>query len=946
MSDGAEGVSGAQLQRADESYLAPEARARRRIDKMLAAAGWAVQNYRQIALGAAHGVAVREFRMAAGHGRADYLLFIDRKAAGSIEAKPEGTTLTGVEWQSQKYTTGLPDPMEAWGSPLPFAYESTGMETTFTNALDPEPASRRVFLFHRPETLAEILDRLRDPDRSLQNATLRRRLTQMPPLDPKGLWSAQETAIRNTEMSLKTFKPRALIQMATGSGKTFTAANLSYRLIKFADARRILFLVDRANLGRQTLKEFQAFETPDDGRKFTELYNVQHLLGGSIDPVARVTISTIQRLYSILRGEELPADADEASAFEVEPSKPVEVTYNPSVPIETFDVIIVDEAHRSIYGVWRQVLEYFDAFIIGLTATPGKQTFGFFNQNLVMEYGYEQAVADNVNVDFDVYRIRTQIGEEGSTVEAGLVTRFRDRETREERYEKLDEDYDYEATQLDRSVVSQDQIRTVIKTFRDRLFIDIFPGRTEVPKTLIFAKSDAHADDIVRIVREEFGKGNDFAAKITYKSGSQGQKPEDLLASFRNSYNPRIAVTVDMIATGTDVKPLECVFFMRMVKSRSFFEQMRGRGVRVVNTTDLQGVTPDASVKDRFVLVDAVGVTETELIDVVPVERKRGVSLERLLQQVAMGTWDVDVASSVAARFAQLNAGLNERERQTLEEAAGQPLTAIAEAIFSALDADNQADAARAATGKPDPSGEEVRTAARKLMSTSLQPIADSPAFREQVVTIQQTHEQLIDESSKDVLIDSGYSKDATDRARATVESFRQFIEDSKDEITALQILYGHPYGARDLTFTEIRELADTIGLPPRRWTPERLWDAYETLEKSKVHGSTKTVLTNLVSLVRHAIGQEDELVAFPDQVAERYAAWLTQQDQAGQVFTHEQRAWLDSIASHIASSLRITTGDFEYTPFAERGGIGGAYRVFGDGLAEILDRLNKELVA
>jgi type I restriction enzyme R subunit len=760
------------------------------------------------------------------------------------------------------------------------------------------------------------------------------------------LWSAQEKAIRNTEDSLKSFKPRALIQMATGSGKTFTAANLSYRLVKFADARRILFLVDRANLGRQTLKEFQAFTTPDDGRKFTELYNVQHLQGDSIDRAARVTISTIQRLYALLKGEELAPELDEESAYEVEPSKPVEVTYDAAVPIETFDVIIVDEAHRSIYGVWRQVLEFFDAFIIGLTATPGKQTFGFFNQNLVMEYGYEQAVADAVNVDFDVYRIKTQISEDGSTIDAGLVTRFRDRETRSERLEKLDTDFDYEAKQLDRSVVAQDQIRTILQTFRDRLFVDIFPGRTEVPKTLIFAKSDAHADDIVRIVREEFGKGNDFAAKITYRSGSQGQKPEELLASFRNSYNPRIAVTVDMIATGTDVKPLECVFFMRMVKSRGFFEQMRGRGVRVVSPTDLQGVTPDATTKDRFVLVDAVGVTETELIDVVPVERKRGVSFEKLLHQVAVGTWDPDVASSVAIRLARLNGRLNDADRARLAEAAGQPITETVERVFASLDPDNQLDAARAVTGTLDPDPEEVAKSARGLMSDALAPIADRPEFRTLVVDIERIHEQAIDEYSKDQVIESGYSKDATDRARQTVESFQAFLEDHKDEITALQILYNRPYAARELTFTEVKELAEAIQLPPRRWTPERLWDAYETLEKSKVHGSTKSVLTNLVSLVRHAIGQEEELVAFPDQVAERYSAWLAQEEQAGRIFTDEQRAWLDRIAAHIATSLRITANDFEYTPFAERGGLGGAYRALGDDLTALLEDLNSELVA
>src|SRR5438876_3780171 len=266
--------------------------------------------------------------------------------------------------------------------------------------------------------------------------------------------------------------------MPTGSEKTFTAENVAYRLIRHADARRVLFLVDRAHLGRQTLKEFQQFTTPDDGRKFTELYNVQHLASQVIDPVARVCISTIQRMYSILKGEsELSPELDEASAYEIEPPAPVEVEYNPDVPIETFDVIIIDECHRSIYNLWRQVLEYFDAYLIGLTATPSKITFGFFNQNLVMEYPHEQAVADGVNVDFDVYRIRTQIGEAGSSVEAGYYVEKQERDTRAKRWEQLDEDLDYEARHLDRDVVAPDQIRTVVRTFRDKLFTEIFPGR-------------------------------------------------------------------------------------------------------------------------------------------------------------------------------------------------------------------------------------------------------------------------------------------------------------------------------------------------------------------------------------------------------------------------------------------------------------------------------------
>jgi type I restriction enzyme R subunit len=927
-----------------KDYLGPEARARLEVDRQLAECGWVVQRYRQINLAAGRGVAVREFPMEEGHGDADYLLFLDRKAVGVIEAKKAGSTLTGVEWQSAKYTTGLPDAVPALTKPLPFSYESTGIETRFTNGFDPDPASRQIFTFHRPEMLGDWLRAWREFG-GPEHATLRQRLSSLPPLDSAGLWPAQEVAIRNLEVSLRHFRPRALIQMATGSGKTFTAANACYRLIKHADARRILFLVDRANLGRQTLKEFQAFTTPDDRRKFTELYNVQLLQSNSIDTVSRVVITTIQRLYSILQGQpEMSADLDEVSTFELEPAAPVEVSYNPRVPIETFDVVVVDECHRSIYGVWRQVLDYFDAFVVGLTATPGKQTFGFFNQNLVMEYKHDQAVADGVNVDFDVSRIDTQITGQGSTVDAGLVTRFRDRQTRDVRLEKIDTDVTYNPSELDRKVVARDQIRTIVRTFREKL-PEIFPGRDHVPKTLIFAKDDSHADDIVQIVREEFGKGNDFAAKITYKSGSQGQRPEDLLASFRNSYNPRIAVTVDMIATGTDVKPLECVFFMRMVRSRNFFEQMKGRGVRVINPTDLQGVTPDAPAKDRFVIVDAVGVTEADLHDTVPLERHPTAPFEKLMQRLAIGERDADLVSSVAGRLARLDRRITKDDRAELEEAAGLTLTDLAHGLVDALDPDRHLAEAQEATGETEPPPEDVAAAAGRMIEQAVRPIADNPELRTKLVDIRRSYEQLIDETSKDVVNRAGYSVDAADRARRTVESFRKFIEDNKDEITALQVLYSRPYQQR-LTFKEIKELANAISRPPHRWTPEQLWAAYETLDRSKVRGSPGHLLTNVVSLVRYALQQDDELVPFPEIVDRRFDAWMAQQEAAGQAFSEEQRTWLKGIRDHIAASLTIAADDFEAVPFVRHGGLGKAYELFGDQLTPLLDELTEVLAA
>jgi len=449
--------------------MTPEQQARQEIDRQLEAAGWIVQDYRDLHITAGLGVAVREFPLKTGS--ADYLLYVDAQIIGVIEAKPEGHTLTGVETQSSKYTSGMPTEYPHYRLPLPFAYESTGAVTQFTNTLEPDPRSREVFRFHRPEELLRLVE---------LDSQVRGQLQQMPELNTQRLWPVQIKAIHQLEQSLAQNRPRALIQMATGSGKTFTAASFIYRLIKFADAKRVLFLVDRANLGRQTLREFQQYVSPYNGMTFTDEYNVQHLKKNVVDPVSRVCISTIQRVYSTLQGDSDFEEAnEEGSMFETAWVKePVPVGYNPALPIEEFDFIVCDECHRSIYNLWRQVLEYFDSFIIGLTATPSKQTIGFFNNNLVMDYGHNQAVADGVNVGFDVFRIKTKVTQEGATLEGepGLFVPHRDRRTRKERLKEVSDEVKYGANQLDRDVVNKNQIRLVVQTFRDRLFTDMFPG--------------------------------------------------------------------------------------------------------------------------------------------------------------------------------------------------------------------------------------------------------------------------------------------------------------------------------------------------------------------------------------------------------------------------------------------------------------------------------------
>jgi type I restriction enzyme R subunit len=953
----------------------PEHLARQHIDAALAAAGWLVQDRVSMNLSAAQGVAVREFKMSPGHGFADYLLFVNGKAVGVLEAKPAGYALTNVELQADKYATGLPAGLNPPVSPLPFLYLSTGVETRFINGLDPEPKTRAISAnlphIHRPETLAEwiaaeTLDawvkRLHAEGGGLftaANATrpssFRARLQTLPPLERGKLYANQVESVTNLERSFKQNRPRALVQMATGSGKTMAAITAVYRLIKYAGARRVLFLVDRSNLGEQAEKEFQGYHVADVNRKFTELYNVQRLTSNSIMDANKVVISTIQRVYSMLKGEpDLDPALEETSQFETSGAamkEPLPVVYNNIYPPEYFDVVVIDEVHRSIYTLWRQVVEYFDAFLVGLTATPSKQTLGFFNKNLVMEYDHARAVADGVNVDFEVYNIRTKITERGATVEAQPDTMlgYRDRQTRALRWETPDEDLSYDPNELDRRVVAKDQIRTIIRTFRDRLPIDIFPGRKEVPKTLIFAKDDSHAEDIVEIVRDEFGRGNAFCQKITYKVTSAN--PRDLIQAFRNQYEPRIAVTVDMVATGTDIRPIEIVMFMRAVKSRVLFEQMKGRGVRIIDPDDLRAVSgQDAVAKDHFVIVDCVGMTETQLADTQPLDRQRTVSLQALLEHVAMGGTDRDALSSLASRLARLSKKCGKEENDRVAAASGGVrLPDLCRELVDGLDPDRQIEEARRVFNVPDgaePTGEQVKQATETLLQRATEPLATKPALRTLLQDLKREVEQVIDEVTQDELLEAGASEEAKEKARALVASFEQFIEENKDEIDALQFFYAQPYSKR-LTFKDIKDLADAIKAPPRSWTPEKLWRAYETLRKDKVRGaSCKRLLTDIVSLVRFATHKDDELVPFGDRVRGRFDRWMAQQRNQGRDFTAEQLRWLEMMRDHIATSLEMTVEDLDFAPFAESGGRGKAAQLFGDKLPAVLGELNEVLAA
>jgi type I restriction enzyme R subunit len=580
-------------------------------------------------------------------------------------------------------------------------------------------------------------------------------------------------------------------------------------------------------------------------------------------------------------------------------------------------------------------------------------------------------VADGVNVGCDIYRINTQITQAGSKVDAGFFVDKRDRQTRKVRWEQLDEVLAYDAADLDRDVVAPDQIRTVLTAFRDRLFTDIFPGRTDVPKTLIFAKDDTHADDIVQICREVFGKGNDFCQKITYRTGfvrmvekkkqadgteveevtwkrTSSLSPEEILAAFRNSYFPRIAVTVDMIATGTDIKPLEIVMFMRSVASKNFFEQMKGRGVRVISDTEMEQVNPGIKRKTRYVIVDAVGVCERVQTESRSLEKKPTVSFEKLLDAAALGTTEPAALESLAGRLIRLERRFDpEVEAQVVQTAKGQTLSHISRGILDALDPDEIQ--AQAKQGKPtyiEPTEKEIRAIREIRVKAALAPLATNPDLRNLLKKIHKAAEQTIDVISQDTLLYAGPAQKTTQAGAQLTTSFRRYIEQHKAEITALQLLYSRPYRQR-LTEKMLKELGKKLREEHAAWTEDNLWNAFATVAPGKVKGRSQAGrFADLVALVRFALEQQPVLEPFAESVTARCNEWLMDKAKAGVTFTPDQRAWLNLIRDHIATSLSIEPDDLELSPFNQRGGLGKAHQLFGAELPNLLNELNEVLAA
>lgn len=937
--------------------MSPEEKARLEIDKKLNAAGWVIQDLKEIDITASLGVAVREFQTADGH-EVDYALFVDGDPVGLVEAKEDnkGVGLTNdAHEQNMAYVKAGLKNHEDEKEELRFIYEATSILTQFTDLKDPEPRVREIFSFHRPETLKAWIE-----EYEREKKTLRGRMQHFPELPEKGFRDCQIKAITKLEDSFGKNHPRALVQMATGAGKTYTAITNCYRLLKCAKAKRILFLVDTKQLGEQAETEYKNYQPYDAQDKLASLYNITRIQTSNISQETQICISTIQRLYSMLSGEiaNIPDDIDEENAHLTTKVKR-EVQYNAEYPPEFFDIIIIDECHRSIYNVWRQVLEYFDAFLVGLTATPSKDTYAFFNQNVVSEYTHEQAVDDGVNVGaLGTYYIETDITKNGGKVAAvDRQIEVRDKRTRKQRWETTEEDIEYDAGDLDNKVVNKSQIRTVITAFRDNWQKwEHFRMREELPKTLIFAKDDSHADDIVAIVKEVFAKGNDFCKKITYKSE---EEDEGLLYQFRNDYNPRVAVTVNKIATGTDVRAIEILIFMRDIRSENYYEQMLGRARRTMSEDELRQCSPTAkSQKLGYVVVDAVGVTLSEKTQG---SKKRGgdtkpyVSFTALLNAIAQGDISDDTLTTTGTRLEHLEKVMSASEKDKFKNLSnGVDLRKVAANLKRVYDEEEVLQDIQNEFPSYESLPEDEQKNARKKIIKKRARKATEPICkketREFLFKISNTNDQTIDPAI-DKILSQGFRGDVEESKEKRRATFREFLAKYRDEITALQIIYNQDYRYRTLTEQHIKELYDRMMEYNSNLEKDLLFSAYS--EQTKKNTTLKQLI-DIIQIIKYEWKQIPEIYPFADLVRKNYKEWIFERNQnkkgargaSNEPFSPEQMQWLELIRDYIAVNASFPMSALQYGEFSNRGGGQKFYMLFREQGEVIVNEMNYKLAA
>ena len=883
----------------DLDSLLPEQKARVKIDQMLKDSGWTVVPRDDFTPDAVNAQAVEENLMK-GNLEADYIFYLDGKAIAVLEAKREENKLgLEVAEQAQNYGNILPDWVQAWKTPLPFIFLCNGDLLLFKDMREAKPSYKVIKKMFTPK---EIVNLAGDDIKS-QFA----KLPALPPVGPKGLRECQFEAITNLEISFKQGLKKALIVLATGAGKTFTACTAAYRLLNYMGAKRVLFLVDRNNLGKQAEGEFGTYKLTETGNAFSDEYIVHRLRSVEKIGNASVVISTIQRLFAALTGQEVdePDDDEEMEHDEDTPGKQVQLTGNVLLPSDFFDVIIIDECHRSIYGDWQQVLTYFNnAKIIGLTATPTPEAMAFFNKNRIVNYTLEKSIADGVNVPPRVYRIKTEISEAGGTLNEGEKVTKVSNLTGKGQNQKQKYDKDYTKTELDRSVVVPSQIETVVRAYKDAIYESLYPEREKnwymIPKTLFFAKKESHAQDILKAIEKVFKDEfpdkklpEHFAQLITCKSGNSNQ----LISDFRNNKDFRIAITVTLVATGTDVRPLEVLVFMRDINSEVLYTQMKGRGCRTIDDDKLRNVTTNANSKDFYYLIDAVGVTEHEKSMPTPnggEGRKKVLSLKDLLEHLAHGEVSNENLNLLAGYLSNVNKKAEPEDLIELNELI--KTTAIKQIcldIYAAIDPDNKAFPEYKDINDPN-------TERKALISA----LINNVKARKKLLEVNAGFIKIAVEET-DKLISAGFSKE---QSKQYIDSFEKYLEENKDEVEALRILYNQKKVA--ITYSMLKDLEKKLLAYNNQFKSEFLWTCYQTLngESGKVKPLNKEtelgVLTNLIPLVRYGYKIDNELVSLKRRFGSYFNLYC---GQAWRKFKPEQVEIVQQIAEYIVQNGCIT---------------------------------------
>ncbi len=866
--------------------MTPEEKARVHIDQMFSDAGWKVVSRDEYSptLSAA---AIKEGILKGGK-EADYLLFINGKAVGVLEAKKASTNVSSerVIDQAEGYTQKLTKYYQFYAKPLPIVYVSNGQVTLFR---DSDGSYIPVGSIHTPKEICKMLG-------------IEDEFAGLPTLKKKGLRDCQYEAITELEKSFRAGQKRAYMVLATGAGKTYTACMASYRFLSYTPIRRVLFLVDRNNLGKQAEDEFGKFKLTETGDAFNTIFTVNRLKSQAIPKDSNVVISTIQRLFSLLKGEDIEeSDDDENYDGDETPTPAVTLPDNPTLPKDFFDLIIVDECHRSIYGSWRSVLEYFSsARIIGLTATPAPETEAFFNNNRVINYTLERSIADGVNVDYRVYRIKTKATEDGGAIRDGENIKQITRYTGKVENVKNSGEKTYTGNELNRSIVNPSQIKLVLETYRDAVYTEMFndpqrePNLDYLPKTLIFALNDAHASNIVKIAKEVFGKENDpqFVQKITYSAGNSNE----LIRHFRNDKEFRIAVTVTLVATGTDVKPIEVVMFMRDIESNSLYTQMKGRGVRTIGDEQLRIVTPNAISKDLFFLVDAVGVTEHEMKETRPGTdpKPATMSLKELLERITHGYVDDEYLKILASRLSRIHNKSDEKQREKFRELAGDDMKEIASRIYEAL----AANTLPPFVDINEPNNE------RKALVASL---ANHPDARNYLLILNAGFVKILI-PGEDELVSKGFS---IEEASLTTAAFEKYVFDHKDEMEALRIIYNNQ--GEPITYSMLKELDTQLRYYNAKFNPALLWNSYAIVRPADVVKFTtkdeKEALTNVIQLVRFAFKHIPRLESLRGEAAKFFNLWC---GQSWRGFTEKQNELLGQIVNYIVSNGACTIEDIK----------------------------------